>query len=167
MSADQCKFCGCSPAAAELNPQCFGGSGPTTFKWNENCVPGKHEFSRHRDDEKVRTPKAVCGCNVYEVCERCDPETHAILTGQRAEKVRSEGLRTREGDQPLPLRRDDLPAIQDLVIAEIEARKAVGLKRYGQLLKAHDGRDALQDAYEEAMDLTIYLRKCIYERDGK
>lgn len=74
---------------------------------------------------------------------------------------------TRKGDQPLPVRRDDLPAIQDLVVKDIENRKAIGLARYGQYLKAHDGRDALLDAYEEAMDLSIYLRKCLYERDGK
>lgn len=85
---------------------------------------------------------------------------------ERRRATVSEERKTREGDQPLPLPVDG-PAMQDLVIADIESRKALGLKRYGQLLKANDGRDALQDAYEEAQDLCIYLRKCIYERDGK
>lgn len=74
--------------------------------------------------------------------------------------------RTREGDQPLPTDNGG-PAMQDLVIADIEARKAVGLSRYGQLLKAFDGRDNLRDIYEELLDAAVYVRKEIYKRDGK
>lgn len=59
------------------------------------------------------------------------------------------------------------PSIQDLVRADIDARCAEGVRRYGTLLHAHDGRDTLVDAYQEAMDLAIYLRKAIYERDGR
>jgi hypothetical protein len=59
------------------------------------------------------------------------------------------------------------PAIQDLVVADIEARKQVGLERYGTYLQAHNGRDALLDAYQEALDLAIYLRQALAERDGK
>ncbi len=46
------------------------------------------------------------------------------------------------------------------VIADIEARKEIGLKRYGTLLQAFNGRDALLDAYQEALDLCQYLRQC-------
>jgi len=65
--------------------------------------------------------------------------------------------------QPQPVK-NDRPAIQDLVIADITARKEVGLERYGTLLQAHNGRDALMDAYQEALDLAIYLRQVIEER---
>lgn len=68
-------------------------------------------------------------------------------------------------DQPPPVP-NDRPAIQDLVIADIEERKRVGLERYGVLLQAGNGRDALIDAYQEAMDLTIYLRQFIEERSA-
>jgi hypothetical protein len=74
--------------------------------------------------------------------------------------------RTRAGDQPLPQAVEG-PSMQDLVLADIEARKAIGIARYGQLLKAHDGRDNLRDLYEELLDGAIYCRKAIYERDGK
>lgn len=73
-------------------------------------------------------------------------------------------MRQRSGDQPLPTQNDS-PAIQDLVISDIESRKADGLERYGTLLQPHNGRDMLRDAYEEAIDLTIYLRGAIVERD--
>jgi len=72
----------------------------------------------------------------------------------------------RPGDQPLPTKNDN-PSIQDLVIADMEARKAIGISRYGTTLKAHNGRDALLDAYQEALDLCNYLRQVMYERDGK
>lgn len=67
-------------------------------------------------------------------------------------------------DQPMPKPAGG-PAMQDLVIADIEERKAIGIERYGQLLKAHTGRDPLIDAYQEALDLCIYLRQVVYERD--
>ncbi|HWU22205.1 MAG TPA: hypothetical protein VN088_11815 [Nocardioides sp.] len=72
-------------------------------------------------------------------------------------------LRLREGDQPLPVP-NSRPAIQDLVIADMAARRQVGIARYGTPLQPFNGRDALQDAYEEALDLATYLRQAIEER---
>ena len=71
----------------------------------------------------------------------------------------------REGDQPLPVK-NDKPFIQDEVIKDIEARKQVGIKRYGTALQPFNQRDAFQDAYEEAMDLCMYLKQLIIERDS-
>lgn len=68
-------------------------------------------------------------------------------------------------DQPLPVKTDE-PYIQDLVMADIEERKQFGINKYGTALQASNGRDMLQDAYEEALDLCIYLRGEI-ERRGK
>lgn len=74
-------------------------------------------------------------------------------------------MKLRPGDQPLP-RAFDGPNVQDAVIADIVARREVGIERYGTPLQPHNGRDALRDAYEEALDLTCYLRQIIMERDG-
>jgi hypothetical protein len=70
----------------------------------------------------------------------------------------------RPGDQPLPVPNDS-PDIQSMVIADIEARRQVGIERYGTALQAGNGRDALRDAYEEALDLACYLRQAIAERE--
>lgn len=51
----------------------------------------------------------------------------------------------------------------DLVIADIEERKKLGLAKYGTLLQAFNGRDALVDAYQEAIDLVQYLRQALEE----
>lgn len=61
---------------------------------------------------------------------------------------------------------NDRPFIQNLVIADIEARKAYGLRKYGTLLQPNNGRDALMDAYQEALDLVMYLRQAIEERNA-
>jgi hypothetical protein len=75
-------------------------------------------------------------------------------------------LKQREGDQPLPTP-NERAAIQDLVVGDITRRKAVGIQRYGTPLQAFNGRDALRDAYEEALDLAIYLRQVIEEREAR
>lgn len=67
-------------------------------------------------------------------------------------------------DQPLP-KVNDRPFVQDMVIADIEARKALGIRKYGTALQSGNGRDMLQDAYEEVLDLAIYLRGAIDERE--
>ena len=69
-------------------------------------------------------------------------------------------------DQPPPVD-NDLPAVWDLVMADMKDRDQVGRQRYGTPLQPHNGRDALMDAYQEALDLAVYLRQAIFERDGK
>ena len=80
----------------------------------------------------------------------------------------------RPGDQPLPVPSDG-PSMHDLVCADLDARwthrlstgivsdllarKQLGLERYGSLLQAHNGRDALLDLYEELLDALVYARQ--------
>lgn len=54
--------------------------------------------------------------------------------------------------------------ITPLVIADLKARSAVGKERYGRTLNAFNGRDMLVDAYQEALDLCVYLRGELEER---
>lgn len=74
-----------------------------------------------------------------------------------------------EATQPPPTPPADpkAPAVWDLVKFDMEARDATGLRRYGTRLKPGNGRDALMDAYEEALDLVVYLRQVLFERDGR
>ena len=74
-------------------------------------------------------------------------------------------MKLREGDQPLPIVNES-GSIQSLVISDLEARTQVGIERYGTALQPFNGRDALRDAYEEALDLAVYLKQCIVERDA-
>ena len=67
-------------------------------------------------------------------------------------------------EQPMPIP-NGRPSIQSLVRADLDAREQVGVERYGTPLQAFNGRDALRDAYEEALDLACYLRQAMVERD--
>ena len=64
--------------------------------------------------------------------------------------------------QPRPTTGDT--EVWPLVLADIEARREFGLAKYGVPLRTHDGRKSLVDAYQEALDLVVYLRKEIEER---
>jgi hypothetical protein len=66
-------------------------------------------------------------------------------------------------DQPAP-QPNDRPSIQSLVRQDLEEREQVGIQRYGTPLQPHNGRDALVDAYQEALDLACYIRQEIQER---
>lgn len=59
------------------------------------------------------------------------------------------------------------PDIADLVQVDLAARYRDGIKKYGVPLRPHNGRDALVDAYQEAIDMVMYLRQAIFERDGE
>lgn len=69
-------------------------------------------------------------------------------------------------DQPQP-KQSTHPAVWRLVMKDMVDRDQTGRERYGVPLQGHNGRDALVDAYQEALDLAVYLRQAIYERDGK
>ncbi len=58
-----------------------------------------------------------------------------------------------------------MKSIQDQVIEDLEDRKKIGIANYGTLLYPNNGRDQLQDAYEEALDLACYLKSAMLERD--
>lgn len=59
------------------------------------------------------------------------------------------------------------PCVWDLVFTDMRERDQMGQRKHGTRLQANNGRDALVDAYQEALDLVVYLRQTILERDGK
>jgi hypothetical protein len=67
-------------------------------------------------------------------------------------------------DQPHPTMNDG-PLVKDRVVADLEALCERRRQKYGTHLQPHNGRDALQDAYEEALDLALYLKQALLERE--
>ena len=57
-----------------------------------------------------------------------------------------------------------LPAVWELVLADMAARDADGRRKYGVPLQPFNGRDPLVDAYQESLDQSVYLRSAIFER---
>jgi hypothetical protein len=68
-------------------------------------------------------------------------------------------MTTRPEKDPLP----GVDSVTDLVMIDLQERREMGIKKYGNELQTHNGRDALIDAYQEALDLCLYLRQAIEE----
>lgn len=70
----------------------------------------------------------------------------------------------RPGDQPHPTINTG-PYIVDLVVEDMKKRAELGKERYGTYLQAHNGRNAMQDLYEELLDAVVYARQHMAELD--
>ncbi len=68
------------------------------------------------------------------------------------------------GKQPGPVPGDRAVALG--LIDDIKLRVEFGKAKYGTELKTFNGRDALVDAYQEAIDMALYIRQEIMERDS-
>ena len=66
--------------------------------------------------------------------------------------------------QKMPVDRNG-EIILDKVIQDLKGRSVKGEKKYGMKLRTGNGRNALLDAYQEALDLTMYLAQAIMEQD--
>lgn len=89
---------------------------------------------------------------------------------------RPKGAATRQ--QPIPLipepgqRREVAAWLIERIGAapiadDIAARRELGAERYGSVLYAHNGRDALVDAYQEVLDLLVYLAQDDIEHERR
>jgi hypothetical protein len=70
---------------------------------------------------------------------------------------------TENQPQPEP---NEKPAVWSLVMRDMVDRDIFGAEKYRTRLQPCNGRDFLVDAYQEALDLVVYLRGAIYERDN-
>jgi hypothetical protein len=55
-------------------------------------------------------------------------------------------------------------SVTDAVVSDIHFRREQGTVKYGTELLTDNGRDALTDAYQEALDLVMYLKQELMER---
>lgn len=67
--------------------------------------------------------------------------------------------------QPQPKRGQDVVLLY--VVEDMRQRAEMGKAQYGTYLETFNGRDMLWDAYTEALDMCMYLRGAILERDAE
>ena len=53
------------------------------------------------------------------------------------------------------------------VCKDLQSRAKLGEKKYGERLRPFNGRSALRDAYEEALDMANYLKQLLIEEELK
>lgn len=105
-------------------------------------------------------------------CPDCTAERTARLTlddctgAEWNAASKAVGWGSGSAQQPAPAVTKN-PRSWDLVLADMAERDQFGKSKYGTSLQPGNGRDALADAYQEALDLAVYLRTAMYERDGK
>lgn len=51
------------------------------------------------------------------------------------------------------------------LLVDVADRERIGQTKYGEPLTTFNGRSALQDAYEEALDLAMYLKQRLLEEE--
>ncbi len=66
-------------------------------------------------------------------------------------------------NKPEPVPKGTGSEVTPLVIKDLELRSKMGKEKYGETLRAFNGRNALVDAYQEALDLVQYLRQKLEE----
>jgi hypothetical protein len=65
-----------------------------------------------------------------------------------------------------PPQPSDHPACWDLVQQDIAERDEYGARKYGVRLTPFNGRNFAVDAYQESLDLVVYLRGMVYELEN-
>ena len=90
------------------------------------------------------------------IAEGCTPHRHFVSE-----------LRVRGGQLVWELIDPKAQSIWQDVIRDMEAREQQGLERYGRYLTPDSKEIGLREAYEEALDLCVYLRKAIAELEGE
>ena len=65
-------------------------------------------------------------------------------------------------DQPLPV--PGRQSVTNALLHALAERRQYGTMKYGRELETNNGRDALKDAWEEAVDLVVYLTQMRLER---
>lgn len=96
-------------------------------------------------------------------CPTCDPVLEHVAAAYRWALKRA--LAAGPGGRQPPPTGEGRP-ILDLVLADLRQRDAAGTKKYGTTLRAHNGRKALVDAYQEVLDQAMYLRQQLEEDRG-
>lgn len=72
----------------------------------------------------------------------------------------------RQWGEPAPTAHDEtLPIVHELVRADLLSRLEFGVAKYGTELRPRNGRNALRDAYEEVLDMAVYLRQALWEQE--
>ena len=95
------------------------------------------------------------------------------LTPLEYSKENSIPLPTWLKDAPLLTKRLKIPGpnkekrpVYPEVVKDLLERVEMGKKEYGEALHTNNGRPALQDAYEEALDLAMYLKQRLMEEEA-
>ena len=62
---------------------------------------------------------------------------------------------------------ESLAGVLDEISSLADKRNEFGISKYGTPLQPFNGRNAIHDSLEEALDLLVYFRQFVYEETGE
>ena len=92
-----------------------------------------------------------------EMMEMTDPKTLGIAIDTIVAHFKSHNAK-----EPPP--KKGKVNVTDAVIADIAERSKIGTEKYGTPLMTHNGRKPLVDAYQEILDMAVYIKQELLER---
>jgi len=98
------------------------------------------------------------------ICRGC--QARRIREGRMKMKAKNVGTLRPKATEPQPAPNNGGADVLNQVMRDLLDRSEFGTAKYGTRLQSGNGRDALMDAYQEALDLVMYLRQAIIERAG-
>ncbi len=128
-----------------------------------HCMVTEGPYEEGESDEDFVAQHSQCTYPIAGTVVEIDPTGKSRF--MQIQSLADGRAKTEPEDQPIPTP-NGRDAIAELVMDDIRERMALGTRRYGTPLQAFNGRNALQDAYEEALDLSCYLRQAIEEAKG-
>jgi hypothetical protein len=69
--------------------------------------------------------------------------------------------------KPQPPLKDSTGDVWLEVIKDMQERREFGIKKYGKPVQPFNGRKPLMNAYQEILDLIVYFKQELMERDTK
>jgi hypothetical protein len=102
-----------------------------------------------------------------EICKECDGKGSIEVTSPSSVPARAASV----GDSnPATPQQQTVPEgegdIWLLVISDMQRCREFGIQKYGKPVQKYNGRRPLIDAYQEVLDLAVYLRQAIAEEDA-
>ncbi len=87
---------------------------------------------------------------------------------QRIAKLECElGIKRRKACERQVMPSTGIKDVLPEVMKDLLARDIEGTKKYGTTLQTNNGRNCLLDAYQEALDLVMYLKQALLEQEIK
>ena len=142
------------------------------FSW-EGCwcihyIDGQKRLENWSDDIVTRDQYASSGGSVNvdeeEPIQLDNPEMESVfdpfVSVDDAQERKAEHAATSKQSPP----KGSGNPILGMVLADLTNRALEGKEKYGEPLKAHNGRNALWDLYQELLDAAMYIRQLIQEQ---
>ena len=120
-------------------------------------------------DEISKSGFCITGNQLRGNCAECDRDNiygwTEIKSRNRELKMSKKNERLNPAATPEPPPTGNGRHVITELIRDLLDRDKMGTKKYGTTLRTKNGRDALNDALQEALDLVMYLKQAIMERD--